>query len=82
MTYVFERFEIIPYLAINSAEKRCGKSRLLEILNRLVQRAWLTSRTSTAALIRKIADDRPSLLLDESDTALSAECASARRDSQ
>ena len=30
---------------------------------------WLTSRVSAAVLVRKVADERPTLLLDESDAA-------------
>jgi hypothetical protein len=48
-TYAAEQFECAPYLQITSAEKRSGKSRLLEVLELLVNRPWLTSRTSAAA---------------------------------
>lgn len=58
-----------PYLAITSAEKRSGKTRLLEILAELVARPWLTGKTTAAALIRKIDKNAPTLLLDESDAA-------------
>lgn len=73
LSHVFNEFEIIPYLSIQSAEKRCGKSRLLELLSLLVNNPWLTGRTSTAALVRKIADDQPTVLLDESDTAFNSD---------
>lgn len=68
-TYAAEQFECAPYLQITSAEKRSGKSRLLEVLELLVNRPWLTSRTSAAALVRKLNGERPTLLLDESDAA-------------
>jgi hypothetical protein len=62
-------FDCTPYLSINSATKRSGKTRLLEVLDPLVPRPWLTARTSAAALVRKVDEMRPTLLLDESDTA-------------
>ena len=40
------------------------------MLRRLVARAWYTARVSPAALTRKIDKQRPTLLLDESDSAL------------
>ena len=72
-TYTAEQFECAPYLQITSAEKRSGKSRLLEVLEVLVNRPWLTSRTSAAALVRKLHGTRPTLLLDESDAAFSGD---------
>jgi len=69
LTYVFEAFECAPYLSISSATKRSGKTRLLELLETVVHRPWLTGRTSAAALVRKVDADQPTLLLDESDAA-------------
>ncbi|MGH2976462.1 MAG: DUF3631 domain-containing protein [Solirubrobacterales bacterium] len=43
------------------------------MLQLLVANPWFTGRTSTAALVRKIARDEPALLLDESDTAFKGE---------
>ena len=68
-THCFDAADSTPYLSITSAEMRCGKSRLLEVLDLLVCRPWLTARVSAAVLPRKIQAERPSLLLDESDTA-------------
>ena len=51
-TYAAEQFECAPYLQVTSAEKRSGKSRVLEVLELLVNRPWLTCRTSAAALVR------------------------------
>ncbi len=57
---------------IHSAEKRCGKSRLLETLELLVASAWRVSSVSEAALFRKISQDHPTLLLDEVDAIFGA----------
>ena len=72
-SHAFEAAECTPYLSINSVEKQSGKTRLLEVLEYLVANAWLTARTSTAALKNKIDADHPTLLLDESDTAFKSD---------
>src|SRR5262249_31014742 len=61
------------YLQITSATKRAGKTRLLEVLEPLVARPWLTGRTSAAALVRKVDKLSPTLLLDESDATFKGE---------
>jgi hypothetical protein len=66
-THVFERFTAFPYLAILSAVKGSGKTRLLEILEEVCGRPWRASTVSPAALFRKIAADSPTLLLDEAE---------------
>lgn len=66
-THCFEVAQSTPYLAITSAEKQCGKSRLLELLEMLVAAPWLTGSVSAAVLYRTIHETHPTLLLDESD---------------
>src|SRR5208283_1190664 len=68
-THAFDAAETTPYLSITSAEKRCGKTLLLEVLDLLVAKPWKTARCSAAVLPRKIEAECPTLLLDESDTA-------------
>ncbi len=65
--YIFGQFESTPYLAITSPEKRSGKSRLLEVLQRLTARPWFTVLPSEAVVFRKIQKDAPTLLLDDLD---------------
>ena len=72
-THALAAAEATPYLAVNSAEKRSGKTRLLEVLSLLVARPWFTGRVTAAVLIRKLAGQTPTLLLDESDAAFRAE---------
>lgn len=69
-TWTFEAAETTPYLSITSPEKRSGKTRLLETLERLVRKPWFTGRTSAAALYRKVDKELPTLLLDEIDATL------------
>jgi hypothetical protein len=68
-THALDAAETTPYLCITSAEKQCGKTRLLEVLSLLVARPWLTGSASKAVLVRKVDAERPTLLLDESDAA-------------
>jgi uncharacterized protein DUF3631 len=72
-THAFAAAETTPYLEISSAEKESGKTRLLEVLELLVARPWLTGRTSISALARKVDAELPTLLLDESDAALAGD---------
>jgi Protein of unknown function (DUF3631) len=67
MTHALGAFDCVPYLSITSAEKQSGKTRLLEVLELIVAKAWLTGRTTPAVLSRKIHAEQPTLLLDESD---------------
>jgi hypothetical protein len=60
-------FEQSPYLAVMSPEKRCGKSRLFDVLELLIARPWRVISPSEAVLFRKVNVDRPTLLLDEVD---------------
>ena len=68
-THAFDAADTTPYLNVKSAEKRSGKTRLLEVLALLVARPWLTGRVTSAVLVRKVAAEVPTLLLDESDAA-------------
>ena len=60
---VWDRF---PHLAITSPEKRCGKTLLLELLFPIVPRPLYTTNISPAALYRAVQRDKPTLLMDES----------------
>jgi hypothetical protein len=66
-THASEAAETTPYLFVSSAEKRSGKTRLLEVLELVVHEPLPTANISDAALFRAIADLNPTLLLDEVD---------------
>jgi hypothetical protein len=63
-TYVSEVFDAFPYIALVSPAKRCGKTRVLELLELLCVKAWRGTSPTSAALYRMMADC-PTLLLDE-----------------
>jgi hypothetical protein len=65
--HAVEAFDTTPYLALTSAEKRSGKSRLLEVLELLVRAPLSAVNRSDAVLFRVIAQTKPTLLLDEAD---------------
>jgi hypothetical protein len=66
-THAFEAADCTPYMHISSAEKSSGKTLLLEVLELLVAKPWLTGRTTGPALQRKVSAQQPTLLLDETD---------------
>jgi hypothetical protein len=66
-TYAIGAAEATPYLAVTSAEKRSGKTRLLDVLELLVARPWRAITPTEAVVFRKIERDGPTLLLDEVD---------------
>ena len=72
-THALDAAETTPYLNISSAEKQCGKTLLLEVLELRVAKPWLTGSASKAVLVRKIDAEQPTLLLDESDAAFAGD---------
>src|ERR1022692_4143172 len=69
-TYVFDVFEVTPYLFISSPEKGSGKSTLLRILKAVAYRGRSSSGMSGAALARVVEASRPTLFLDELDSQM------------
>jgi putative DNA primase/helicase len=69
-THAFDSFDFSPRLAISSAEKRSGKTRLIEVMERIVTKPLFVSGISPAALLRVIEQLAPCILLDEIDTMM------------
>jgi Protein of unknown function (DUF3631) len=63
-TYVSNAFDTFPYVALLSPAKRCGKTRVLEVLELICARAWRGTSPTSAALYRMMGTS-PTLLLDE-----------------
>ncbi|WP_412519706.1 DUF3631 domain-containing protein [Actinomadura madurae] len=61
-----------PRLVIRAPEKRCGKSRLLDVVEATCHVPFITVNSSPAAVYRSITDDPPTLLVDEADTIFGA----------
>jgi len=64
-TWVFEKFDIAPYLSITSPTRRCGKTVLMTLLYWLCRRGKKTDTMSKAAIYRSVDTEQPTLVLDE-----------------
>jgi hypothetical protein len=69
--HAIEAADTTGYLHTHSAEKRSGKTRLLEVLELLVPSPIRASTISPAALFRLLDTERRTLLLDEVDAIFS-----------
>jgi 5S rRNA maturation endonuclease (ribonuclease M5) len=68
-TYIFKSFDAFPYLTVTSPTKRCGKTRLAEILELVCSNPLMSVNISEAALFRSIASDPPpTVIIDEAET--------------
>lgn len=56
-----------PYLYIHSAERRSGKTRLLEVLATIVRNPLLSADVTPAVVFRSIEANCPTLMIDEVD---------------
>jgi hypothetical protein len=67
LTWLIDAFDVVLFLHIFSPEPESGKTRLLEVLAKLVRIPWLISRPTAATLFRMIEERQPTLLWDEID---------------
>ncbi|AYG82070.1 hypothetical protein DWB77_04240 [Streptomyces hundungensis] len=68
-THLQPAWQHAPRLAVVGPAKRCGKSRLLDVLTETVHDPMLTINTTPAAIFRSINEEEPpTLLVDEADT--------------
>jgi putative DNA primase/helicase len=70
MSWLFERFKILPQLLVSSPVKRCGKTTLLELITYIVNRPLAASNVTGPAVFRSIEMYRPTFVIDEADTYL------------
>ena len=71
-THVFECFDAFPYFAITSPTKRCGKTRLAEIMELFCANGLRTVGATSAAIFRVIQmyrakDETVTLIMDEAE---------------
>ncbi|MBV6703434.1 DUF3631 domain-containing protein [Kitasatospora aureofaciens] len=69
-----------PRLAVVGPAKRCGKSRLLDIVTETVHDPLITVNASLPAVFRSITEDPPTLLVDEADTLFGTSKAAERNE--
>ncbi|MCV7060279.1 DUF3631 domain-containing protein [Mycolicibacterium vaccae] len=68
-THLVAEFDYAPRLVIRSAEKRSGKSRLLEVIDGLVYKPLRAVNATVAYVFRSLdTEPPPTLLFDEADT--------------
>lgn len=79
-THAQPAWETATRLVITAPEKRCGKSRLLDIVEATCHRPLITVNVSPAALVRSIGANPPTLLLDEADTVFGKKAADNHED--
>lgn len=70
MTWCIDVIHVAPLAVITAPEKRCGKSQLLFLIGRLVNRPLAASNITPSALFRSIDKWHPTLLIDEADAFL------------
>ncbi len=67
-TYTYDVGDTTPYLIVSSAEKRSGKTRLLECLASVCRQPLTAAALTEATLFRIVSGWKPTLLIDETDT--------------
>ena len=67
LTYVYEVGDTVPYLIVTSAEKRSGKTRVIECIQSVCNQPVVVTGLTEAVLFR-IMETKPTLLIDETDT--------------
>ena len=66
-SWAFAAAYATPYLVVESPEKQCGKTRLLEVLKLVCRDAILANSITAAAVGQVIERRKPTLLVDEAD---------------
>lgn len=80
-THGQEAWEHAPRAAVVSPEKRCGKSRLIDVAEATCSRSVVTVNISVAALAREISEENPpTLFIDEADTIFGPKASDSHED--
>ncbi|MCH0557672.1 DUF3631 domain-containing protein [Streptomyces sp. MUM 16J] len=80
-THLQPAWQHAPRLAVVGPAKRCGKSRLLDVVTETVHAPLITVNASPAAIFRSItAEDPPTLLVDEAGTLFGTAKAAERNE--
>ncbi len=69
-TYVHDHFDTSPMLALSSPEKRCGKTRNLDVIQNMVPKPVTVANITPSSVFRMVEAWQPTLLVDEADTFL------------
>lgn len=77
-TYIFQSFDVFPYLCITAPVKRAGKTTLKELVGFASSKPEPIAGATEASIFRLIATYTPTLLIDEAES-LSSEAAGTMR---
>ena len=66
-TRLLDHWDRFPLVAVVSPEKRCGKTRCLQVIQSVAVDPYRVDDATVAAVYRRLAKDRPTLLLDEAE---------------
>ena len=67
-THALPAFECAPRLVVSSPQKRCGKTRLLDVVHGTCHKPLATVDATIAAIFRSLGGDHPpTLIIDEAD---------------
>jgi hypothetical protein len=69
-TYAFHLRDVSVYLGVESPVRRCGKTTLLSLLLRLINRPVVASSVSASSFFHVIQELKPTLMIDEADRFL------------
>src|SRR6185503_20101458 len=69
-TYGYYLRDVSVYLGVESPVRRCGKTTLLSLLLRLVNRPVVASSVSSSSFFHVIQELKPTLMIDEADRFL------------
>ncbi|RFZ48236.1 hypothetical protein MSS2_04752 [Mycobacterium marinum] len=68
-THALPAFEFAPRLVLSSPEKRCGKTRTLDIIGGTCHKPLVSVNATVAAIYRSLGGEHPpTLIIDEADT--------------
>ena len=67
-SHMINEFRIFPKLLLESPQKRCGKSTVMEVIQSLAKGGIHLSNISSAGIYRVTQQGQPTLLIDEADT--------------
>lgn len=72
LTYVFRIFDTLPIAFVTSPDKRSAKTRFLTISAAFCNKPLIASNITPVTLFRLLAQESPTLLIDEADTFMNS----------
>lgn len=67
-SWLFDAFDVSPFILVVSPTKQCGKTTLLILLQWLTPRSVMASNISASSLFRFVEANQPTMIVDEADS--------------